>query len=373
MTSDIGILRQLAQFADPDLSSGLARGANRVFDVLARGGESLGALSQRLGPIAARIEGPEAEQAFFARQQQEELLRQQQAAPLLRQQRAEALERAIGRPAQQLPVGVEGPPAPGRAPDLGALARLAGLEVPGAQQFAQQAFKAQLGGGVSPTTLQRNLAAAGLRPGTPEFQQAVLSATTKPQVAITGERPTTTQTALAKADISSFVEVVDKAREIPEQRFNLEQSKALIKTTGTGAFDSAKILLNQLGLKVPAGASLEVVRSLSNRTVLPLIKALGTKPTDLDLRTIQQIVQGVGKSTEGNLAMISIQEQILDRSESHAKIIRSLSEQGLSTRNIIKALKDFDKQKPFQIISVGDIPAEQQQTTPSGISFRFIQ
>ena len=89
-----------------------------------------------------------------------------------------------------------------------------------------------------PTTLQQNLIAAGLQPGTPEYQEALLTSINKPGVSITNNPEakglTEEQKALAKSRVGRFEAIQLAADNAIDQDEQLAQLENIDISTGFG-------------------------------------------------------------------------------------------------------------------------------------------
>jgi hypothetical protein len=119
------------------------------------------------------------------------------------------------------------------------------------------------------TSLQQNLIAAGLTPGTPEFRAAVLKATTKPTTIIgTGEKEESKE--LAKLRVKRFGSIQEAADNATTLLDNLNQLDAIDVTTG--ALEPAKVAIAAIAEGFGIDAS-----SIANATTAQAFNAVSTK------------------------------------------------------------------------------------------------
>ena len=131
----------------------------------------------------------------------------------------------------------------------------------------------------------------------------------------------------AKIDDSAFKrinEIVDPIysgmASVGSQRASLNQLTALLDAgaqTGSaqGLLASARNLGIDLGLNVKDPTFELVFSAISNQIALPLVKSLGSNPTDTDLQLILDSAPGLSKTEEGNRILIETIKLKLDRDE----------------------------------------------------------
>jgi len=162
----------------------------------------------------------------------------------------------------------------------------------------------------NPTSLQKNLIAAGLKPGTPEFEQAVLTSVTKPQTSVTvGGGDSAFQKELAKGQAKNVATV----REEADAAIDANQSLSILENidVNTGALEPAKqglaAFANAFGLdgsKLASVSAGEAFNAEAQRLVLS-VKATQKGPqTDKDEATIRKTVASLGNSQQGNQFII---------------------------------------------------------------------
>jgi hypothetical protein len=104
------------------------------------------------------------------------------------------------------------------------------------------------------------------------------------------------------------------------QRASLNQLTALLDSgtqTGSaqGLLAAARGLGIDLGLNVKDPSFELVFNSIANQIALPLVKSLGSNPTDTDLQLILDSAPGLSKTVEGNRILIETIKLKLDRDE----------------------------------------------------------
>ncbi|PWL17391.1 hypothetical protein DKP76_11475 [Falsochrobactrum shanghaiense] len=167
------------------------------------------------------------------------------------------------------------------------------------------------------TTLMQNLSAAGLQPGTPEYQQAVLEGT-KSGVNVSvgaGEKAWSTESAKLFAkrydDISAGA---SNAQQMMGMYDLAEQALNSGVRTGMGA--EAELTLRQLGSAMGVDtdpeklAGGELIRAVQNRMALTMRSPDGGMGmpgalSDRDIKFLKDSQIGIDRSTEGNRKMLA--------------------------------------------------------------------
>ena len=177
------------------------------------------------------------------------------------------------------------------------------------QQFPKQA---------ATTTLQKNLIAAGLKPGTPEFEAEVLKSINKPttQVTIGGDKT------FAKEVAKGHAKNLSKIREEADTAIDVNQSLDVLENidVNTGALEPAKQAIASFGkafgmdtsgiANVAAG---EGFNAEAKRLVLAVKASQKGPQTDKDEATIRSTVANLGNTKEGNQFIIDSARALNDR------------------------------------------------------------
>lgn len=156
------------------------------------------------------------------------------------------------------------------------------------------------------TSLEKNLIAAGLTPGTPEFQAAALQNINKPSgTSVTLQMPEQKMLgaeaeALGKAFVKKFEGIQSEASAATQQRDTLRQIKALNVNTGLTADirASAANVLNNLGLNgnellKTDVANVQAFNKLGGRLVQEGLMAQKGVATDSDARLYGKVVPSI--------------------------------------------------------------------------------
>lgn len=175
---------------------------------------------------------------------------------------------------------------------------------------------------IKPTTLQQNLAAAGLTPGTPEFQDALLKGIFKPSTQINIgpdgepltldeqiERTVETKKAaklgevrgkgIADREAEDIASGSEAARTIPNMRRSIE----LLGGIETGGIDAAILKGKQL-FGIESANEAELVNAMSKQVIAQLKPVFGAQFTKAEGDWLKAIEAGPTKSTEGNLRLL---------------------------------------------------------------------
>lgn len=173
-------------------------------------------------------------------------------------------------------------------------------------ELAAQAFPV----GATPTSIQKNLVAAGFTPGTPEFQEQVLKSMSKSGTTInvgSGDG------AFAKEMSKGQAQNVALVREQADAAIDANQSLSILENIdiNTGALEPAKLGLaafaNAFGLdgsKITNVSAGEAFNAEAQRLVLSVKASQKGPQTDKDENTIRKTVASLGNSTQGNQFII---------------------------------------------------------------------
>lgn len=209
------------------------------------------------------------------------------------------------------------------------------------------------------TTLQKNLAAAGLRPGTPEYQQAVLDGSRGTTVNVgAGDKAWDTESAKLFAkrydDISSGAV---NAQQMMGMYDLAEQALNSGVRTGLGA--DAEITLRQFGAAMGMNtdpeklAGGELVRAVQNRMALLMRSPDGGMGmpgalSDRDIRFLKDSQIGIDRSPEGNRAMLQAFRAMEKRKIEMAQLAdQYIQENGRLDAGFNRTLREFAEANPI--------------------------
>lgn len=204
----------------------------------------------------------------------------------------------------------------------------------------------------TPTTLQRNVQAAGFTPGTPEFQAEVLRGVTKPatQITIGGEKKE--QEKLAELRVKQL----GTFQEEREAAIDANQSLDVLDNidVNTGALEPAKQGLAAFGrafgidtsrlANVSAG---EAFNAEAQRIVLAVKASQKGPQTDKDEATIRQTVASLGNTKEGNQFIIDSARALNIRKIDRADFFDKLLEDTGSLKGANRDWAKFKRNTPM--------------------------
>jgi hypothetical protein len=172
-------------------------------------------------------------------------------------------------------------------------------------QFAEQNPSAE-----TPTSLQKNLKAAGLVEGSEEFKAAVLDGTASPSTTVTvGDGEQAFSKEMAKGQAKGVMLVNEQA----DAAIDANQSLSVLENIDieTGALEPAKLALASFatafgidGSKIANVAGGEAFNAEAQRIVLSVKASQKGPQTDKDEITIRKTVAALGNSKQGNQFII---------------------------------------------------------------------
>ena len=165
--------------------------------------------------------------------------------------------------------------------------------------------KALFPGAPKQTSLQKNLNAAGLKEGTPEYQKAVLDNINKPSTTINMGGQGKFKEAVQKANAATYSRVTEEsdaaidANQSLEIMENIDVNSDMLEPMkqGIAAFGAA-FGIDTSGLANVAGG--EAFNAEAQRIVLSVKASQKGPQTDRDEATIRQTVASLGNTPEGN-------------------------------------------------------------------------
>jgi hypothetical protein len=177
------------------------------------------------------------------------------------------------------------------------------------QELAKQQFPGAVKAPTK-TSLEKNLIAAGFKPGTPEFEEQVLKNINKPsgtQITIGGEKKF--QEAVQKGQAATFARIGTEA----DAAIDANQSLSVLESidVNTGALEPAKqgiaAFATAFGLdgsKIANISKGEAFNAEAKRIVLAVKASQKGPQTDKDEATIRSTVANLGNSAAGNQFII---------------------------------------------------------------------
>lgn len=191
----------------------------------------------------------------------------------------------------------------------------AGLQ-PGSTEY-QRAVMENVNPGQRPTSTMQNLQAAGFTPGTPEYRQAMLDATRSGTTVNVGAGEKAWDTESAKLFAKRYDDISAGAMNAQQMlgMYDLAE-QALASGVRTGVGGETELTLRQLGAamgmdtdpKKLAGG--ELVRAVQNRMALTMRSPDGGMGmpgalSDRDIKFLKDSQIGIDRSPEGNQAMLA--------------------------------------------------------------------
>ena len=188
----------------------------------------------------------------------------------------------------------------------------AGLQ-PGTPEF-QRAVLENVNPGQRPTSLMQNLEAAGLQPGTPAYRDAVLQGTRGTTVNVgAGEKAWDTES--AKLFAKRYDDLTTQAQSAQQMLglYDLAQA-GLDSGVRTGSFGGAEQAVRQMGLALGIGnadkiAGGELLTAVQNRMALQMRSpdsgmGMPGAVSDRDLTFLKEAQIGLDRTPEGNRKML---------------------------------------------------------------------
>lgn len=165
-------------------------------------------------------------------------------------------------------------------------------------------------------------------------------------------------------------------RDAPQQTQSLQTiENAVLSGAETGPLASATIFAGNAGSQIAglfgadfnAPASVQALQSIdseSNKLVIPMVKALGSNPSNADLRAIQSTVASAGKSPAENLRLVDVAKQAIDINNGRAALLRTLDSAAADQRQISAALAEYDSKTKFNVKPLSFYQEQLGKTAP---------
>jgi len=222
--------------------------------------------------------------------------------------------------------------------------RLQGMQVMGADA------KALFPEAPKPTALEQQLQAAGLKPGTPEYQEAIRNNVNgvlspealaqKQQIASAGKSSTSVnmnvnsggedkeREEIAKIDAKQYGQVLEKASNSQETLDNLSQLELI--DVQTGAIEPAKVAMAAIveGFGVDASgianvSNAQAYNAVANTLVNKVLNAAKGPQTEQDAARARQTIANLGDTPEGGKFKINAMKALAMRDIEMADFIQS--------------------------------------------------
>lgn len=229
--------------------------------------------------------------------------------------------------------------------------------------------RVELSQGPEPTTLQRELIAAGLTPGTPEFQQAimnkltgVLSPEALSQKAAIAEAGGTKVTVGGKAEGKEREEIAKvRAKQFERLIQSGEKAESMLQSLDTldaididtGALEPGKVALASVveGLGIDASSLADVgtaqsFKAVSNRLVNDVLNAATGPQTDGDAQRARSTISNLGDSPLAAQFKSNSLRSVALRTIEQRDFIESRVDEGSTFSEARKEWNKFKKQTP---------------------------
>jgi hypothetical protein len=231
-----------------------------------------------------------------------------------------------------------------------------------------------------PTALMQNLIAAGLKPGSPEFKDAILGGTRKQGTVINNVLPGSEKgtNKLNEKMAERAAAFIDHADAVTDLSLKFDQINQLAQDpnvrTGTfGEFEAGikKFLGTTLGVDVKGMGEAEQIRKVGDLLVGDIRKLQGdSRMSDADRRAYRAIPPNLGDSKEGIMLATLIMRKTAERTQDRKKKFYELYEQN-GYRADFRVHRAFDEYKnqnpvltPEDINEARKIASKAKQTDP---------
>lgn len=220
-----------------------------------------------------------------------------------------------------------------------------------------------------PDENERLLALAGLRPGTPEFQQMARAIAER-----RGAPPTTNvnvdnraDSALLRADTDTMKTINEGTMQARGLMSLFDRAETAIRATPEGAGAQFAPIIGQvarsLGFDIQGTSEAEVLRSIQNQ-MASLQRLPGSGATsDRDMALFLQAVPRLGNTREGNLALVDMGRRLMQRRIEEAGVWRrNIGSPDLQDR--LDALGPVFNERDREMLMGGAIQSLRQSVQP---------
>lgn len=239
----------------------------------------------------------------------------------------------------------------------------AGLQ-PGTPEF-QRAVLENVNPGQRPTSLMQNLQAAGLQPGTPAYRDAVLQGTRGTTVNVgAGEKAWDTES--AKLFAKRYDDLTTQAQSAQQMLglYDLAQA-GLDSGVRTGSFGGAEQAVRQMGLALGIGnadkiAGGELLTAVQNRMALQMRSpdsgmGMPGAVSDRDLTFLKEAQIGLDRTPEGNRKMLDAFRRLEQRKVEIAQLAdQYVQQKGRMDAGFNQAVREYADKNPLFPMKEGD-------------------
>lgn len=234
----------------------------------------------------------------------------------------------------------------------------AGLR-PGTPEY-QRAVMENVNPGQRPTSTMQNLQAAGFTPGTPEYRQAMLDATRSGTTVNVGAGEKTWDTESAKLFAKRYDDISAGAMNAQQMlgMYDLAE-QALSSGVRTGVGGEAELSLRQLGAAMGMDtnseklAGGELIRAVQNRMALTMRSPEGGMGmpgalSDRDIKFLKDSQIGIDRSPEGNKAMLAAFRAMEQRKVQVAQLADDyIAQNGRLDAGFNRSVREFAESNPL--------------------------
>ena len=189
--------------------------------------------------------------------------------------------------------------------------------------YGEDAAKAIVFGGAKPsdfkkdeTSLMKNLAAAGIEQGSPEYQKAILSQLNKSDAPVvnvnSGETSTEFQKKLAGKNADSFSKWQDEAFAANETMAGISQMREISNLQSTGKMAEAQAIVGQY-FGTQAASDMQAFNSIASSMVLQQAEKLSGAMSDGDIKLLESTMPQFGNDPRANETIYGVLERASNR------------------------------------------------------------
>lgn len=218
--------------------------------------------------------------------------------------------------------------------------------------------------GDKPTTLQKNLMAAGLKPGTPEYQQAIMTSIMKPssQVSVSLGQEGEERKKIAGVQAERFRNIITQGEAAGKTLASLDQMEAL-DLTQTGALEPYKAgfasVVKDLGFDNIANQIADVtnaqsLQAVSGRLVQDVLNAATGPQTDQDAARAAKTITNLGDDPKAGQFKLNSLRALSLRTKQRSDFISQKIDEGMTFSKANQEWNKFASDTPNISSSVKD-------------------
>ncbi len=210
--------------------------------------------------------------------------------------------------------------------------------------------------GVTPekvTSLQQNLMAAGLQPGTQEFKQALLTSMFKPQTSVTvGDGERAERKEIGKVQAKRFEKILEEGDTGRTLLGTLNQISEI--DVKTGLFEPTKLAFGRAAEALGFDSSefvdvtsAEALNALSNRLVNDVLNSAKGPQTDQDAERARSTIRSLGDDPKAGMFKIKSLKSAAERQIERADFIsRAVDDEDKSVSEANRDWREFINKTP---------------------------